>query len=48
MGFVRVQEGVNEDWLAAGEFAIDVAGERVPALAQLDAFYDPAGERMRG
>ena len=48
MGYVHADDGVTREWLEAGTFEIDVAGERMPAMAQLEAFYDPKGERMKG
>jgi len=47
LGYVHVAGGVSADYVAAGEFEVDVAGERVPARASLRALYDPAGERPR-
>jgi 4-methylaminobutanoate oxidase (formaldehyde-forming) len=47
LGYVRREEGVSADWIAGGRFAVDVAGERIPAKASLRALYDPAGERPR-
>jgi 4-methylaminobutanoate oxidase (formaldehyde-forming) len=41
-------EGVTRDWLAAGGFAVQVAGQLHPATLQAAPFYDPAGARMRG
>ena len=41
MGYLNHPGGVTAEWLAAGRFEIDVAGERVPATASLRAFYDP-------
>ena len=40
--------GVDADWLRAGSYEIDVAGERCPASIHLSAPYDPKGIRMRG
>ena len=49
LGWVRRPDGeVSADWLAGQDFAIDIAGELVPARASLSALYDPAGSRMRG
>jgi 4-methylaminobutanoate oxidase (formaldehyde-forming) len=39
MGYVDHEGGVTGDYLAATEFHIEVAGERIPATAQLEAFY---------
>ena len=47
LGYVRAADGVTAGYVASGGFAIDVAGERVPARASLRALYDPAGDRMR-
>ena len=47
MGYVR-REGVDAGYIAAGEWELEVASERVPARATLEALYDPKGERVRG
>ena len=46
-GYVRNPEGVTEDWLKAGTYALVVAGETVPARIGLRPFYDPDGTRVR-
>ncbi|HCB37350.1 MAG TPA: FAD-dependent oxidoreductase, partial [Acidimicrobiaceae bacterium] len=38
---------VTKDWLAAGSFAVDVAGEQVPATPSIRSFYDPSKQRIR-
>ncbi len=46
MGYVQLPGGAND--LAAGrEFAIEIGWRKVPAEARLEAFYDPANERIR-
>jgi glycine cleavage system aminomethyltransferase T/glycine/D-amino acid oxidase-like deaminating enzyme len=40
-------EAINQAWLDRRQFTIDLAGESVPIRANLKAFYDPQGERMR-
>lgn len=47
LGYVKDEQGVNRQYIESGAFAIDVAGERIPATASLRALYDPAGERVR-
>jgi 4-methylaminobutanoate oxidase (formaldehyde-forming) len=42
------EEGVSKAWLDEGGFEVQVAGRRYPITVQLQPFYDPAGERMRG
>ena len=37
---------VSSEWVAAGEYEVEVAAERVPARASLKPFYDPARERV--
>ncbi|BBK37592.1 oxidoreductase [Allostella sp. ATCC 35155] len=48
MGYVSNPDGVSAEWLAAGQFEIEVAWERHAATAQLQPFYDPKGLRIRG
>ena len=48
MGYVSHAGGVSAAWLAQGGFEVEIACERVPAVLQLAAFYDPRGERVRG
>lgn len=47
MGYVQHADGVDTDYLAAGRFEIDVAGDRIPATASLRPFYDPASARVK-
>ncbi len=42
------EEGVQEDWIAAGGFEVQIAGERHAAALQLAPLYDPSGTRLRG
>jgi len=48
LGYVEVEDDVTRDYLESGSFAIDVAGDHIPARASLGALYDPKAERMRG
>ena len=47
MGYVHHEDGVNADYLSAGTFEIDIAGERIPATASLRPFYDSKNERIK-
>ena len=47
MGYVECNEGVSDDWLAAGRMEVEVAWKRYPVQAQLRPWYDPKGERVR-
>jgi glycine cleavage system aminomethyltransferase T len=47
LGYVRCEDGVDSDYIAAGKWQIDVAGVPVAAKASLRALYDPKGERAR-
>jgi glycine cleavage system T protein len=38
---------VNDEWVSAGRYEVEVATERIAARVALRAFYDPAGERVR-
>lgn len=47
MGYVNDPDGVDHDWLEAGQFEIEVATERIPATASIRSFYDPKNQRVR-
>ena len=39
MGYLGCPDGVTKAWLDAGAFEIEVAGDRIPATAQIRPFY---------
>ena len=47
-GYVRREAGVDAQWVLAGRYELEIAGERVTARVGLGAFYDPAGGRVKG
>jgi 4-methylaminobutanoate oxidase (formaldehyde-forming) len=47
MGYVRDTRAVDEEYIEAGTFALDIAGERFAARAGVAAPYDPGGLRIR-
>lgn len=47
LGYVRNQDGVDNDWLQRGRYELVVATERVPARLHLEPLYDPAAERVK-
>jgi 4-methylaminobutanoate oxidase (formaldehyde-forming) len=38
---------VSAEWIAAGQYEVEVAAERVPARVSSRPFYDPASERVK-
>lgn len=48
LGYVRHAEGVDDAYLASGEYRLEVAREEVPAELRMKPLYDPAGARIRG
>jgi 4-methylaminobutanoate oxidase (formaldehyde-forming) len=46
-GYVRGADGVTDDWLASGDYALVVATEVLPATISLKPFIDPEGRRIR-
>jgi 4-methylaminobutanoate oxidase (formaldehyde-forming) len=38
---------VSTEWIAAGQYEVEVAAERVPARVSLQPFYDPSSERVK-
>jgi len=47
-GYVRNAEGIDDGFLASGEYQLVVATEPTPARIHLDPLYDPAGEKVKG
>jgi 4-methylaminobutanoate oxidase (formaldehyde-forming) len=47
MGYVTLDGPVTAQRVASTAFEVEVAGERIPASAQLGAWYDPKMERVR-
>lgn len=47
MGYVHCDAGVTPEWLSAGQWEIEVAGQRYAARVQLQPWYDPKGERIK-
>jgi 4-methylaminobutanoate oxidase (formaldehyde-forming) len=46
LGYVAADEPVTRDYVLAGHYEIEVAGERVPASASLTPLYDPKNLRV--
>lgn len=46
-GYVRHDQGVTLEFARAGDYELDVAGERVRAFVSLEPFVDPKGTRVR-
>ncbi|RBP11161.1 4-methylaminobutanoate oxidase (formaldehyde-forming) [Roseiarcus fermentans] len=46
-GYVRRAAGVDADFVLSGDYALEVAGERIPAQPFLEPPYDPAATRVR-
>ena len=40
-------EPVTAAYLAAGEWSVEIAGRRYPAMASMRPLYDPSNERVR-
>jgi 4-methylaminobutanoate oxidase (formaldehyde-forming) len=47
MGYVQDPSGVDDRYVGAAPWQLEVAGERIPATAHLVAPYDPAATRPR-
>jgi glycine cleavage system aminomethyltransferase T/glycine/D-amino acid oxidase-like deaminating enzyme len=45
---LHCEDGVSKAWLDSAPFEVQIAGRRYPIEVQLQPFYDPQGERMRG
>ena len=47
LAFVSSDAPVTKDWLDAGEWEVDIAGERYDATVSLRPMYDPTSARVR-
>ena len=47
MGYIRNPQGVSADYVADGEYELEVATERVPCSVTLSPLYDPKMERVK-
>jgi len=47
LAMVEATEPITQPWLDAGDWEIDIAGTRFPALASLRPLYDPKMERIK-
>jgi 4-methylaminobutanoate oxidase (formaldehyde-forming) len=47
LGYVRNAEGVDDDYIRAGDYELVVASEKVKAKVHLEPLYDPASARVR-
>jgi sarcosine dehydrogenase len=47
MGYVRRSQGVSDEWLAAGNYELVVAKERVKASLHMGPLYDPEAGRVK-
>lgn len=47
MGYIRNPQGVSADYIAEGEYELEVATERVPCSVTLSPLYDPKMERVK-
>lgn len=47
LAMVEGDEPVSKEWIAAGRWQVDIAGERYPAVVSLSPFYDPTMKRVR-
>jgi 4-methylaminobutanoate oxidase (formaldehyde-forming) len=47
LGYVRDEAGVSDEFLASGDYRLEVARQEVPATFHARPLYDPAGLRIR-
>ncbi len=46
-GYVRCADGVDDAFVRAGRYELEVASERVPARIQMEPFHDPENRRVK-
>jgi len=47
LAYVENEAGVDADYVKAGSYEVEIAGERFPAAASLRPMYDPRSERVK-
>ena len=47
LGYVEHPKGVDHEFIASGNFELEVAGKRFAAAASLRPMYDPTGEKIK-
>jgi glycine cleavage system aminomethyltransferase T/glycine/D-amino acid oxidase-like deaminating enzyme len=47
LAMIEAGEPVTTGYIAAGDWSVDVAGQRVPAIASIRPLYDPTNARIR-
>jgi len=48
LGFVSCEDGVTREYIDSGDWEIQIAGIKYPAIASLTPLYDPKNERIKG
>jgi 4-methylaminobutanoate oxidase (formaldehyde-forming) len=48
LALIAADRPIDADFVARGEWAVDIGGTKYPARISLRPLYDPAGERIRG
>ena len=48
LAMVECGDGVTADFVNSGEWTVDIAGTRYPAIASLRPMYDPENARIKG
>jgi 4-methylaminobutanoate oxidase (formaldehyde-forming) len=46
-GYLRREAGVTDDWIAGGDYALDIAARVFPATLHRQPLYDPAMSRVK-
>jgi heterotetrameric sarcosine oxidase gamma subunit len=48
LAMIEAERGIDQAWLDAGEWTVEIADRRVPAIASLAPLYDPKMLRVKG
>lgn len=47
LGFVACEDGVTDEYIQSGNWEIQIAGVKYPAIASLKPLYDPSGKKIK-
>ena len=48
LAMIEAAEPITKNWIESGNWEVDIAGQRFPAIASIRPMYDPTAQRIKG
>ena len=48
LAMIDAAEPITKNWIESGNWQVDIAGQRFPAIASIRPMYDPTAQRIKG